>query len=1569
MKRIDTPWVFLVFTLISILTSPSQAQQPGSGPGIAETPSSQAVSSRVLSFSDTVAGQPDGALSVSFAVYGDQQGSPALWTETQVVQITQGRYSVLLGSTSSTGLPSDVFSADQAHWLGVQVNGIEKRYLLVSVPYAMKAVEAERLGGLLPSQFVTVSQLQTALNNAAPASSSSSGSKPATTGIAAQASTNPPQPATDFTDNNASEVLLVTQQGPGFAIHAISAGDAAVFGENSTSTGTGLRGLASSTTGANTGILGTSASPQGIAGVFDNTGGGKILSLRSNGNEVAGVDNFGNLNAGQVQAFNFVGGGYGLTNIPNSATTATSSNVNNAIVARDQYGNFSAGQIQAFNFVGGGYGLTNIPNSATTASSLNSNNSIVSRDQYGNFSAGQIQAFNFVGGGYGLTNIPNSATTATPGNVNSAIVARDPYGNFSASQIQAFNFVGGGYGLTNIPNSATTATSANTPNTIVARDQNSGSYIGNFTTDNIQINQMAFATGMIDFSNSPRTAPVKVSTIANAPQTCSPNASLLIESDAPAGRQLFICNAAGNGWTLLGDGGGGVNSLVAADPSIVVGGTPANPGIAVADGGITSAKLASGAVTSANLAPNAVTSVSIADGTLPPAKIAGTAATLSGPNVFSATQTMPNLSVAGGLSAGTATINGALTASNSSGTGIHGDGAIGVDASTLNGVGLRVRTTGNDESAIAATFTNSQPGKTISAGISSGNGMNEQFNVDTSGNVFAAGALTAPYTNGGGVNFAQLVKLQPNGTSSPQPVVPTTTSDQGGAIGIVTMTAGANNGPLVHVAYAGVATCQFDATPTPGDYVGISHFTAGDCTDLGSSIPTVPQRQLIGRVVGATTSNYANVLLFGPERFNGNGTVSSIFTGAGLQGGPITGSGTISIGFQSVTNNMLQNNSLTVSPGLGLSGGGTVALGGSVVLQNSGALSFNGRNGNVIPAFGDYSFGQITGRASVSQMAPGTVFTNLANTFTFDQTFNADITSTGSVSANTLSASNGLSANYLTLAGNTNFTGPILTVNDNSAIGGNGSLYVKSQNNTAASFVSGHPVIMVAGTPTQAVFTVGSQGNVTVTGTVAALSFSGDGSLLTGVNATSIGGVSSANVATASALTAETAARQSADTTLQGNIGSETAARQSADAGLATSISAETAARQSDVGNLQTSINNLSAGDAKLAAANTFTASNTFTGGTEDFSGAGATLPVRALPSAQTPATCVASKELLIKTDAPAGQQLFLCDAGGTTWNLVGDGAAGGVSSFNGRNGAVSPGSGDYTFSQIAGSLAAAQLPALTGDVTAAAGSGNTVLAPTGVAPGAYSKVSVDAKGRVVSGAQASFTDFGGSIAQSQLPASVVYNNQANTFSAGQTVNGTVAATAFTGNGAGVTNVNAASLNGLASASFAQLGASSNTFTGSVTATAFTGNGGGLSNVNAAVLNGLTSASFAQLGASSNTFTGNVTASSFSGNGSAVTNVNAATVNNLQMLKLTAAITPASVGIQSCSEESFSVSGVNNGDVVLSVQLATHSPGTNIAIGGWRVPAANTVAIQFCNVSRTSSSTPAAGTYTFALLR
>ena len=65
----------------------------------------------------------------------------------------------------------------------------------------------------------------------------------------------------------------------------------------------------------------------------------------------------------------------------------------------------------------------------------------------------------------------------------------------------------------------------------------------------------------------------------------------------------------------------------------------------------------------------------------------------------------------------------------------------------------------------------------------------------------------------------------------------------------------------------------------------------------------------------------------------GTGTVTSVGSGAGLTGGPITGSGTLSIATAGVNNSMLANPSLTISPGTALTGGGSVALGGSTTLS------------------------------------------------------------------------------------------------------------------------------------------------------------------------------------------------------------------------------------------------------------------------------------------------------------------------------------------------------------------------------------------------------------------------------------------------------------------------------------------------------------------------------------------------------------------------------------------------------------------------------------------------------------
>ena len=77
--------------------------------------------------------------------------------ETQnVMADAKGNYTVQLGATKPDGLPLDLFTSGEARWLGVRVNGGEEqpRVLLLSVPYALKAADAETVGGLPASAFI-----------------------------------------------------------------------------------------------------------------------------------------------------------------------------------------------------------------------------------------------------------------------------------------------------------------------------------------------------------------------------------------------------------------------------------------------------------------------------------------------------------------------------------------------------------------------------------------------------------------------------------------------------------------------------------------------------------------------------------------------------------------------------------------------------------------------------------------------------------------------------------------------------------------------------------------------------------------------------------------------------------------------------------------------------------------------------------------------------------------------------------------------------------------------------------------------------------------------------------------------------------------------------------------------------------------------------------------------------------------------------------------------------------------------------------------------------------------------
>src|SRR5690348_5766686 len=133
----------------------SQSSSPVAG-------SSQAVIPRLIKFSGALhdsLGKPlTGTVDVTFSLYSTEAGGDALWFETQSVQADElGHYTALLGAMHADGLPVELFTSGEVRWLGIQVGHEpeqQPRVLLVSVPYALKAGDAETLGGKPASAYM-----------------------------------------------------------------------------------------------------------------------------------------------------------------------------------------------------------------------------------------------------------------------------------------------------------------------------------------------------------------------------------------------------------------------------------------------------------------------------------------------------------------------------------------------------------------------------------------------------------------------------------------------------------------------------------------------------------------------------------------------------------------------------------------------------------------------------------------------------------------------------------------------------------------------------------------------------------------------------------------------------------------------------------------------------------------------------------------------------------------------------------------------------------------------------------------------------------------------------------------------------------------------------------------------------------------------------------------------------------------------------------------------------------------------------------------------------------------------
>ena len=250
-----------------------------------------------------------GAITLVFALYAGQRGGEPVWQETQNVQLdSAGRYTVLLGSATSEGLPLDLFTSAKAQWLGIRQQGRpeQPRIMLLSVPMPSRPLTSRHSAANRRPLMLSISE--TSPRGSSGPNSGDSGSLNPISGsgttnyvplwtssstlsssfiyqsMAGTVGIQETNPQAKLQLGNASPGLKgATTQATGTGI--LGTADVGIFtgfgvsGLSFSSTGRGVSGTATSTTGNNFGVVGKTASNGGdgavsaVAGVNSATSG------------------------------------------------------------------------------------------------------------------------------------------------------------------------------------------------------------------------------------------------------------------------------------------------------------------------------------------------------------------------------------------------------------------------------------------------------------------------------------------------------------------------------------------------------------------------------------------------------------------------------------------------------------------------------------------------------------------------------------------------------------------------------------------------------------------------------------------------------------------------------------------------------------------------------------------------------------------------------------------------------------------------------------------------------------------------------------------------------------------------------------------------------------------------------------------------------------------------------------------------------------------------------------------------------------------------------------------------
>ena len=152
MRRISIALVTLVCVLSSLVTAFGQSAP--ANPSVTVPRLIQ-----IAGVFQPVDGQAPHAVEVVIlSIYAEPEGGLPLWQERQSVAVDKtGRFTLLLGASYPDGIPAEVFGAGQAHWMSLLFERLgemeQPRVRIASVPYALKASDAETLGGLPASAY------------------------------------------------------------------------------------------------------------------------------------------------------------------------------------------------------------------------------------------------------------------------------------------------------------------------------------------------------------------------------------------------------------------------------------------------------------------------------------------------------------------------------------------------------------------------------------------------------------------------------------------------------------------------------------------------------------------------------------------------------------------------------------------------------------------------------------------------------------------------------------------------------------------------------------------------------------------------------------------------------------------------------------------------------------------------------------------------------------------------------------------------------------------------------------------------------------------------------------------------------------------------------------------------------------------------------------------------------------------------------------------------------------------------------------------------------------------------